>query len=80
MASNCTACDSPAVGVPSYTVATLRLYDALGQEVATVYEGTPTAGESQTVQFETTDLASGTYFLRLRANGRSQTERLMVVR
>jgi len=58
----------------------LRLYNALGQEVATVYEGTPTAGESQTVQFETTDLASGTYFLRLRANGRSQTERLTVVR
>jgi hypothetical protein len=60
--------------------ATLRLYDALGQEVATVYEGTPTAGESQAVQFEATDLASGVYFLRLRAGSHVRTQRLTVVR
>lgn len=60
--------------------ATLRLYDALGQEVATVYEGTPTAGESQAVQFEATDLASGMYFLRLRAGSHVRTQRLTVVR
>ena len=60
--------------------ATLRLYDALGQEVATVYEGTPTAGESQAVQFEATDLASGVYFLRLRAGSHVRTQRFTVVR
>ena len=59
--------------------ATLRLYDALGQQVATVYEGTPTAGESQAVQFEATDLASGVYFLRLRAGSHVRTQRLTVV-
>ena len=59
--------------------ATLRLYNALGQQVATVYEDTPTAGESQTVQFEATDLASGVYFLRLRAGSHVRTQRLTVV-
>jgi hypothetical protein len=60
--------------------ATIQLYNTLGQQVATVYEGTPAAGESQTARIEATDLPSGVYFLRLEADGRVRTERMTVVR
>lgn len=59
---------------------TIRLYNTLGQQVATVYEGTPQAGERQTARVEVNGLPSGAYFLRLRANGQTRTRRLTVVR
>ena len=62
------------------TEATITLYNILGQAVRTVYRGTPGAGEGQTVDVPTTGLSSGAYFLRLRADGRTETRRLTVVR
>jgi surface protein len=59
---------------------TIRLYNMLGQQVATVYEGTPQGGEQQTAQVDVSDLSSGTYFLRLQANGKTATRRITVVR
>ncbi len=59
---------------------TLRLYNTLGQRVATLYRGTPTAGETQTVQLSATDLTSGTYFVRLQTGERTRTQRVTVVR
>jgi 5-hydroxyisourate hydrolase-like protein (transthyretin family) len=59
---------------------TLRLYNTLGQRVATLYRGTPTAGETQTAQLSATDLTSGTYFLRLQTGDRTRTQRVTVVR
>jgi hypothetical protein len=59
---------------------TLRLYNVLGQQVATLYRGTPTAGEAQTVDLFTQGLSSGVYFLRLRAGERTKTQRVTVVR
>jgi hypothetical protein len=60
--------------------ATIRLFDTLGQQVATVYSGTPQAGEQQTAQVDVSSLASGTYFLQLSTDRRTQTRRLTVVR
>ena len=59
--------------------ATITLYNTLGQEVRTLYRGTPGAGDGQTVDVSTTGLSSGVYFLRLRADGRTETRRLTVV-
>jgi hypothetical protein len=59
---------------------TITLYNTLGQRVATVYAGTPPAGEQQTTQFDATGLSSGRYFLRIRASGQTQVRRLTVVR
>ena len=59
---------------------TLRLYNTLGQRVATLYRGTPTAGETQTIQLSATDLTSGTYFVRLQTGDRTRTQRVTVVR
>ena len=58
----------------------VTLYNVLGQQVTTLYRGTPTAGEAQSLRVHTSDLTSGVYFLRLQADGQSRTERLTVVR
>ena len=59
---------------------TVRLYNALGQQVATVYEGRPAAGESQRVRVRTAELSSGMYLIRLQAGQHAQTRRLTVVK
>ena len=59
---------------------TLTLYNTLGQEVRTLYRDTPPAGEAQTVRLDATELSSGMYFLRLRADSHVRTQRLTVVR
>ncbi len=59
---------------------TITLYNTLGQQVRTLYRGTPPASEAQTARLETNGLSSGVYFLRLQANGKTQTQRVTVVR
>jgi hypothetical protein len=66
--------------VKKQTETTIRLYNTLGQQVATVYEGTPQPGEQQRIQLDVSGLSSGAYFLRLRAGDRTVTERMTVVR
>jgi len=58
---------------------TIRLYNTLGQQVKTVYRGTPTAGELTTARLKADDLPSGVYFLRLKTGDRSKTRRLAIV-
>jgi hypothetical protein len=59
---------------------TIRLFNILGQKVASVYRGTPTAGEMQTARLTAGDLSSGVYFLRMTAGTQSKTRRVTVVR
>lgn len=58
----------------------LHLYNTLGQRVRVLYEGTPTAGQSRTVQLDAAGLPSGVYFVRLQVEGRTEARRLTVVR
>jgi len=56
----------------------LRLYDVLGRQVQAVRTGAET-GRYET-QLSVSDLASGTYILRLEADGQAVTRKLTVVR
>jgi len=56
----------------------VRLYDILGRQVQTVVAGAEPGRHE--VQVSVTDLASGVYVLLLRANGRSRSRRMTVVR
>jgi hypothetical protein len=70
-------------GVRAASEATVELYNVLGQWVATLYEGTPAAGQTQTVHLRGETLGrlpSGPYFLRLEAGGRSRTRCLTIAR
>ena len=60
--------------------AEVTLYNVLGQRVRTLYTEETSAGQRHTVTVTTTDLPSGTYFVRLAAPSGTRTQRIVVVR
>jgi len=57
----------------------LRVFDVLGEEVATLVNDDEVAG-SHTVEFDATSLASGMYFYRLETPGFSETRKMVVMK
>lgn len=57
----------------------IRLFDILGRHVADIVETTQSAGLHR-ARLETSDLSSGVYFLRIRANSFQDSQRLSIVR
>ena len=57
----------------------LKVYDLLGREVATLLNSDLPAG-SHSVDFDAANLASGTYMYRLEANGYVLTRKMMLVK
>jgi hypothetical protein len=66
--------------VPATGNATVRVYNALGQIVATLFDGVATAGEVHRAAFNATPLAGGVYFARLTSGGASQMRKMIVVK
>ncbi|MEL6616930.1 MAG: choice-of-anchor Q domain-containing protein, partial [Bacteroidota bacterium] len=58
----------------------VSLYDATGRRVATLYSGTPIAGQEQTVALDASSLASGVYVVRLLGETVQATQRVTLVR
>ncbi len=58
---------------------TLKVYDALGKEVATLIKGDYTSG-SYNVSFDASGLASGIYFYRLETGSFVQTNKMMLLK
>ena len=71
---------SVAFTVPENGPADVALYNVLGQRVQVLYDGPARAGAQQTVDVSTTDLPSGTYFVRLTTNSGSRTQQIAVIR
>ncbi len=65
--------------VPTDAVISLRIYDLLGRELATLAEGSVPAG-TYDAQWRADHVSSGVYFYRLRAGGFVSTRKMMVVR
>ena len=59
--------------------AALKVYDVLGREVMTLWDGMAGSGFRQ-VTFDGRGLPSGTYFYRLTAAGRVETKRMQLVK
>ena len=66
--------------VPQSGRATLKVYNLLGQEVATLFDGDAETGKIYTALFDASHLASGVYFYRLRAGESVGTKRLTVLK
>lgn len=60
--------------------ATLRVYNMLGQLVATLFDDVVEAGYYQTVRFNGTNLASGVYLYRLQSGKKSDLKKLILLR
>lgn len=65
--------------LPSATNVSIQVFDVKGRRVATLQHGTENPGRKE-VQFETSHLSSGIYFIRLQARGEATTQRLTVVK
>ena len=57
---------------------TLKIFDLLGREVATLLQTTLLAGE-HTVRWQPRDIASGIYFYRLQVGNMVMTKRMVIL-
>lgn len=64
---------------PSLQKVTLKVYDLLGRDVATLVNEEKSAG-SYTVEFDASKLASGVYFYKLIAGGFSSTKKMILMK
>jgi photosystem II stability/assembly factor-like uncharacterized protein len=65
--------------LPVASTVSLKVYDALGREVATLVNERKNAGVHQ-VEFRATNLASGTYFYRLQAGQFVETKKMILIK
>jgi hypothetical protein len=66
--------------VPQDGYASLKVYNMLGQEVATLFSGNAIAGHYIPVTFNASRFASGIYFARLQYNGKSLVQRMLLTK
>lgn len=65
--------------LPKDNFVTLKIYDMMGREVASLVNNTQLAG-FYTVKFDASKLSSGIYFYKLQANDFTATKKLMLVK
>lgn len=65
--------------MPADGKAQLKVYNALGQEVATLVDGEVNAG-TQSIRFDASTLANGTYFYSLQTEGAVVTQKMMLLK
>ena len=68
-----------AYAIPQSTTVTLKVYDMLGREVATLVQADQVAG-SYTVRFDGSSLSSGIYYYKLQAGSFTSTKSLTLVK
>jgi len=59
--------------------ATLKVYDVLGREIATLVDGEQVAG-AHAVTFNAAGISTGTYFYRFEAGRYSETKKFVVIK
>jgi hypothetical protein len=65
--------------IPASSFVTLKVFDVLGREVATLVNGEQGAG-SYSADFDATNLADGPYFYRIQAGNFSETKKMMLLK
>ena len=66
--------------VPQSGFATMKIYNVLGQEVATLFQGNAEAGRINTARFNASNLPSGLYFYTLKSAGQTETKRMLLTK
>jgi photosystem II stability/assembly factor-like uncharacterized protein len=65
--------------IPNSGLVTLKIYDIVGREVATLVNEIKNAG-NYIVDFNASDLTSGVYFYKLEVNGYADTKKMMLIK
>jgi hypothetical protein len=66
--------------VPENGPATMKVYDVLGQQVTTLFQGKAETGKIYYSYFDASNFASGVYFYTLRSSGKAETKRMIVLK
>jgi hypothetical protein len=66
--------------VPITGHTTMEAYNVLGQRVATLFEGNAEGGRINVARFNASNLPSGFYFYTLRAAGKVETKRMLLIK
>ncbi len=66
-------------GLPQRSEVTLKVYDMLGREVATIYSGVKASG-FHTIQFDASTLSSGVYIYRLVTNSGTISKKMTLLK
>jgi lysophospholipase L1-like esterase len=66
--------------MPQSSFASVKVYNLLGQQVATLFEGNAEPSTIHTVRFDGTRMASGLYFYRLQSLGKAETKPMILVK
>jgi hypothetical protein len=61
-------------------LATLQVYNVLGQEVATLFDGKAESGRLYEVNFDASNLSGGIYFYKLQSGNRLEVNKLTLVK
>jgi hypothetical protein len=66
--------------VPMSGYATMKVYNVLGQEVATLFDGNAQAGTINTARFNASNQPSGLYIYTLKSAGQTETKRMLLTK
>jgi hypothetical protein len=66
--------------LPRMSRVTLRVYDVLGREIATLVDHESLAAGKHEVSFDASHLSSGVYFYRLQADGIARTKQMVLIK
>ncbi|HWP81486.1 MAG TPA: T9SS type A sorting domain-containing protein, partial [Bacteroidota bacterium] len=66
--------------IPEDGFATLKVFNLLGQEVATLFEGEAVAGQIYQRTFDASQLPTGVYVSRLTSGGRSLIQKMLLAK
>ncbi len=58
----------------------MKVYDAVGREVATLFDGAVESGRYYTASFNGAGLSSGTYFYRLESGSKGEMKRMVLMK
>jgi hypothetical protein len=66
--------------IPSAGIVTLKIVNAIGQEIAILFNEKAEPGRENRVQFDASNLASGLYFSCLEYNGSVQSKKMLLLK
>jgi hypothetical protein len=66
--------------VPNDQQVTVKVYNMLGQEVRTLFDGMASGGAMQSVSFDATNLSAGVYYYSMKSAGTTEVKKMLLLK